>query len=105
MNKTGENYLEYYLRLENDDGGEINLVGFDSKGLVMAQMFNLPRDEALFKGINESNSKIYINDEELNPFSLWYNFKKSGIYKVKIELKEKIQILLFFFINVYTFQK
>ena len=87
MNKTGKNYLEYYLRVENDDGGEINLVGFDSNGLIMAQMFNLPRDEALFKGIKENNSKIYINDEEFKPFSLWYNFKKSGIYKVKNRIK------------------
>lgn len=97
MSKTGENYLEYYLRVEDDDGGEINLVGFNSNGLVMAQMFNLPRDEALFQGIKESNSKIYINDEELKPFSLWYNFKKSGTYKVKIELNKKIPDLAFLF--------
>ena len=96
MNKIGENYLEYYLRADNDIG-EINLVGFDSKGLVIAQMFNLPRDQALFQGINKNNSKIFINDKELQPFSLWYYFKDSGTYKVKIELNEKISDLAFLF--------
>ena len=41
--------------------------------------------------------KIFINDEELKPFSLWYYFKNSGSYKVIIELNEKISDLAFLF--------
>ena len=94
MNKAEENYIEYYIKIDDDEGGEINLIGFDSKMLVMVQMFNLPRDQALFQGINEKNSKIYINDEELKPFSLWHEFKKSGTYKVKIELSTYFKAIL-----------
>lgn len=54
-------------------------------------------ESGLFKGINENNSKLYINDEEIKPFYLVYKFPQIGIYKIKIEINEKLKDLSFIF--------
>lgn len=87
MSKIEENYIEYHLKIGDEQlKEETNLIGFNMTGLVLVQTFGLSKDEALFKGINEKNSKIYINNKELKPFSVWHKFPKPGTYKIKIEI-------------------
>ena len=94
MSKIGENYIEYHLKIEEANlKEELNLVGFNLlRTAFFLQAVPIPKDETIFKGINEKNSKVFINDKELNPFSLWYKFPEPGSYKVKIEITEKLKI-------------
>ena len=57
----------------------------------------IPLEQGLFTGFNSKNSKIYINNEKLECFSLVHKFQEIGIYKIKIELNEKLKDLSFLF--------
>ena len=57
----------------------------------------ISKNDAIFQGINEKNSKIFINGEELKPYSLWHKFSALGTYKVKIEINEKLKDLYLLF--------
>ena len=105
MSKLETNYIEYHLKLEDEKDlkEEMNLVGFNLlRSAFFLQFIPISKNDTLFKGINEKNSKIYINDEELNNFSLWYKFPKLGIYKVKIELTEKLKDLCLLFYKCFN---
>ena len=99
MAKSEFNYLEFDIKIDNDNEtkNEINLVGIHPFYIVAINMKLLPLEEGLFKGFNENNSKIFINNEKLEPFSLIHKFQEIGTYKIKIEVNEKLKDLSFLF--------
>lgn len=107
MTQREFNYLEFFIKIENenDTKNELNLVGINPFYIVGVNMKLIPLEEGLFKGFNAKNSTIYVNNEKLQNFSLVHKFQEIGIYKIKIELNEKLKDLSFYFINARRLQK
>ena len=99
MTQSEFNYLEFFIKIENenDTKNEINLLGIHPFCIVGVNMKLIPLEQGLFKGFNEKNSKLYINDEKLESFSLIHKFQEIGTYKIKIEVNEKLKDLSFLF--------
>jgi len=93
MTQSVFNYLEFIIKIENenDTKNELNLVGIYPFCIVGVNMKLIPLEQGLFTGFNSKNSKIYINNEKLECFSLVHKFQEIGIYKIKIELNEKLK--------------
>lgn len=104
MTQSEFNYLEFYIKIENENDiiNEINLVGIHPFCTVGVNLKLIPLEQGLFKGFNEKNSIIYINDEKLKSFSLIHKFPEIGTYKIKIEVNEKLKDLSFLF---YKYQR
>ena len=83
-----ENYIEFQFKIQNEAelNEEINLLGSHPFFIVGVAMKLIPKEKGVFNGINEKNGKIYINNEELKPFSLLHKFPQVGTYKIKIEV-------------------
>ena len=92
-----ENYIQYEIRISNDGdlNKKLNLIGFNIIDSALLKHNLLDESSPIFSVINKDNSKIYINGEELNPFSLWYKFQSKGKYNIKIEINEKLNNLSF----------
>ena len=94
MTQSEFNYLEFYIKIENENDiiNGINLVGIHPFCTVGVNLKLIPLEQGLFKGFNEKNSIIYINDEKLESFSLIHKFPEIGTYKIKIEVKKQMDV-------------